>query len=47
MEGPDCKIFLEKWAALRASPKVITILKEGYILPFHTIQQQDDSINQN
>ena len=27
--------FWEKWAALGVSPKVVTILKEGYTLPFH------------
>ena len=26
--------FLEKWAALAVSPKVLTVLKEGYTLPF-------------
>ena len=26
--------FWEKWAALGASQKVVTVLREGYILPF-------------
>ena len=26
--------FWEKWAALGASPKLLTVLREGYILPF-------------
>ena len=26
--------FWEKWAALGASPKVVTVLREGYTLPF-------------
>ena len=26
--------FWEKWAALVASPKVVTVLREGYTLPF-------------
>ena len=28
--------FWEKWAALGISPKVISVLKEGYILPFRS-----------
>ena len=27
--------FWEKWAALGISPKVLTVLREGYTLPFH------------
>ena len=27
----------EKWAALGASPKMVTVLREGYILPFRFI----------
>ena len=32
--GPDCTIFGENWQALGASPKVVTVFKEDYILPF-------------
>ena len=32
--GARLQQFLEKWEALGSSPKVVTILREGYTLPF-------------
>ena len=33
----SCRVeFWEKWAALGVNPKVISVLREGYILPFRT-----------
>ena len=33
-EGARLHLFWEKWAVVGASPKVVTILREGYTLPF-------------
>ena len=36
--------FWEKWEALEASPKVVTVLKEGYTLPFQSNQTRSPTI---